>query len=150
MSSTGDVKDYEFEIDASFFAHFEYGEIENGSLTAKLGVSYSSRQLKIELNLKGTVDLVCDRCLETYKEDLDVNYTLYGKFGHSTEQEDIDVFWIPDGQNYIELAPILFDYINLSLPLKKVHPMDEDGKSLCKKEMLDRLNELGINSEEIE
>lgn len=150
MSSTGDQKEYEFEVGASFFAHFEYGEIEGGLLTAKLGVSYSSRQVQIQLNLKGLVELICDRCLETYEENLDADYTMYGKFGHSNEQEDIDVFWIPDDQNYIELAPILFDYINLSLPLKKVHPQGEDGKSLCDVEMLNRLNELGVESEETE
>lgn len=150
MSSTGDKKEYEFEISASFFGHFEYGEIENGLLTARLGVSYSGRQVQIELSLKGKVDLTCDRCLETYQESLDAHYTLYGKFGHSMEQEDIDVFWIPDDQNFIELGPIFFDYINLSLPLKKIHPLDKDGNSLCNGEMIKMLNELGVDIEELE
>ena len=81
MSTSVDVKEYDFEIDSSFFAIFEYGEIEKGKLTAKLGLSYSSRQVQIDLSLKGSVELLCDRCLDSYEEELDASYTIYGKFG---------------------------------------------------------------------
>jgi len=147
-SSSDELKEYDFEIDDSFFAHFEYGEIEKGNLLARVGVIFSSRQIKFNLSLKGSVELTCDRCLDTYIEELDVNYVLYGKFGHGTDQDDIDVFWIPDGKNYIDLVPVLFDYINLSLPIKKVHPDDEEGNATCDIEMINRLNDMGVNIED--
>jgi len=147
-SSSDELKEYELEVDDSFFTHFEYGEVEKGDLMAKVGVTYSSRQVKLNLYLKGNVELTCDRCLDTYIKELDASYILYGKFGHSTDQDDIDVLWIPEDKHYIDLLPVLFDYINLSLPLKKIHPDDEEGNSTCNVEMINRLEDLGINNEE--
>ena len=116
-SSSDELQEYEFKIDVAFFVHFEYGEIEKGDLMARIGVIYSSHQVKLELYLKGNVELVCDRCLDTYIEELDTSYTLYGKFGHSADQDDIDVLWIPEDKHYIDLVQVLFDYIDLRLPL---------------------------------
>ncbi len=147
-SSSEELKEYEFKIDDAFFAHFEYGEIEKGDLMARIGAIYSSHQVKLELYLKGKVELICDRCLDTYIEELDTSYTLYGKFGHGADQDDIDVLWIPEDKHYIDLVPVLFDYINLSLPLKKIHPDDEDGNSTCNVEMINRLIDIGIGNEE--
>lgn len=147
-SSSTEVREYDFELNDSFFAHFEYGEIEKGSLTASLGVIYSSRQVQINLSIKGMVLLQCDRCLDSYEEVIDARYVLFGKYGNLVDQDDLDVFWIPEDRNYIDLVPFLFDYINLSLPLKKIHPADENGESLCNEDMISRLRKLGINIDE--
>ena len=146
FSSSG-TKEYDFEIDDSFFAHFDYGELEKGNLTAMVKVIYSSRQVQLDVRISGIVELVCDRCLDNFSKRLDSHYILYGKFGHGTDQEDLDVIWIPDDASYIDLAPVLFEYINLSLPLKKIHPEDEDGNSMCNMDMISRLDELNINWE---
>ena len=146
--SSRELKEYEFEVDDSFFSHFEYGEIGKGNLLAKVGVVYSSRQVEINLSLKGNLELICDRCLETFIKALDANYVIYGKYGDVSEQDDIDVLWIPEDKHYIDLVPVLFDYINLSLPIKRIHPDDEEGNSSCNIEMIERLNEMGINTED--
>jgi len=147
-SSSSELQEYDFEIDDSFFAHFEYGEIEKGLLKVLVKVNYSNRQIQLDMRINGSVELVCDRCLDSFIEDLDSHYVLYGKFGHGTDQEDIDVIWIPDDKHYIDLVPILFEYINLSLPVKKIHPEDGDGNSLCNIEMISRLEEFNIDQEE--
>jgi len=126
----------------------EYGEIEKGNLQARVGVVFSSRQIKLNLSLEGSVELACDRCLDTYIKELDVSYVLYGKFGHGTDQDDIDVFWIPEDKHYIDLVPVLFDYINLSLPIKKVHPDDKNGNTTCNIEMINKLHDMGVDFEE--
>lgn len=146
-SSSIEVREYDFEIDDSFFAHFEYGEIQKGKLTARLAVVNSGRQIRIDLSLKGSVELPCDRCLDIYQQEINAEYVLYGKFGEDAGQDDIDVFWIPEDNNYVDLVPVLYDYINLSLPLKKIHSSGENGESLCNRDMLIRLDEIGINND---
>ena len=147
-SSSSEVREYDFEIDDSFFAHFEYGEIEKGNLKILTKVKPSSRQIELDIIIRGSVELVCDRCLDTFEEKLDTHYVLYGKFGHGTEQEDLDVLLIPDDKHYIDLAPVFFEYINLSLPLKKIHPEDYQGNSLCNSDMVSRLNEINIDQDD--
>jgi len=147
-SSSNEVQEYDFEIDDSFFAHFEYGEIKKGRLQVRVKVIYFHHQIQLDVNIGGIVELVCGRCLDSYSEKLDSHYILYGKFGQGSGQDDLDVVWIPDNKNFIDLVPVLYEYINLSLPLKKIHPKDEEGNSLCNSEMISRLNELNINQEE--
>jgi uncharacterized metal-binding protein YceD (DUF177 family) len=100
------------------------------------------------MRIEGVVEVACDRCLDNLKINLNSLYTLYGKFGHGTDQEDLDVIWIPDDKHYIDMVPVLYEYINLSLPLKKIHPDNEDGISLCNEEMISRLDEFNVNQED--
>lgn len=142
------MQEYDFEIDDSFFANFEYGEIEKGKLKVLVKGLFSNHQIQLDMRIEGVVEVACDRCLDNLKINLNSLYTLYGKFGHGTDQEDLDVIWIPDDKHYIDMVPVLYEYINLSLPLKKIHPDNEDGISLCNEEMISRLDEFNVNQED--
>lgn len=145
VPSNPGIQEYDFEVEESFFRHFEDGEISSGRVKVTARILKSDRQIRLDLNLAGSVDLVCDRCLDDYQQVLDSNYVLYGKFGHAADQEDLDVFRIPENAAYIDLLPVLYEYIILSLPLKRIHPLDSEGNSLCNSEMIRRLEELNIN-----
>jgi uncharacterized metal-binding protein YceD (DUF177 family) len=147
-STSSEVQEYDFEIDDSFFANFEYGEIEKGKLKVLVKGLFSNHQIQLDMRIEGVVEVACDRCLDNLKINLNSLYTLYGKFGHGTDQEDLDVIWIPDDKHYIDMVPVLYEYINLSLPLKKIHPDNEDGISLCNEEMISRLDEFNVNQED--
>jgi len=144
VPSNPGIQEYDFEVEESFFRHFEDGEISSGQVKVAARVLKSDSQIRLDLYLTGSIDLVCDRCLDEYQQVLNSKYALYGKFGHAAEQEDLDVFWIPENAAYIDLLPILYEYIILSLPLKRIHPLDSEGTSLCNSEMIKRLEELNI------
>ncbi len=142
------IHEFDFEVDDSFFTVFEDSELEKGELDVQVIMTKSDHQLQFDIQLRGKVEVTCDRCLDQYEEEIAANYVLYGKYGDGNTEEEYDVVWIPRKEHEIDLAQYIFEYIVLSLPIKKVHPLDGEGNSACNKDMLDRLSEMVVYSDE--
>jgi len=49
---------------------------------------------------------------------------------------------IPETEYTFDLAPYLYEFIHLALPVRLIHPDDENGNSTCDPDMLRRLEKL--------
>jgi len=137
-----------FDVNDSFFAFFDDSEISRGQVKISVEMTKSERQMQFELHLLGEVEVVCDRCLETFGQSIDSRFTLFGKFGDGNSEDELDVIWIPRGDHEVDLAGYIYEYIILSLPIKKVHPDGKDGLSGCNPDMLDKLSEILLTTDE--
>lgn len=133
---------FEFQIGNEFFEHFEQGLVNVGNLDVKVDFEKRSTFLKLHFNHKGWVELTCDRCLENYRQDVEHNAEIFVKFGTFEDEGDGEVLWVLHDEHKINLAQLIYEFIILSIPLKHVHPDDENGESGCNREMLDRIEEL--------
>ncbi len=97
--------------------------------------------MSLALDLEGTVELTCDRCLELYNQPVQKKAHIWIKFGENIQEDGDDVIWLNPEDYQINLAQIIYEYIILSIPLKHVHPSDHEGKSSCNPEMLKKLKE---------
>ena len=61
------------------------------------------------------------------------------KFGDSYYEESDEVVVIPETEHKLNVSQYIYEFINLLLPIKRVHPNDEQGMSKCNPEILDRL-----------
>ena len=132
---------FEFDIDDKFFEKFENSEVVIGDLKAAVELTKQSTLMIIEMAVEGTVELLCDRCLENYNQAVSNESKMYIKFGAEAEELNDDVIVLPLEENQINIAQYLYELIILGLPIKHVHPDDEEGNSACNPEMLDKLNE---------
>ncbi len=142
--------EFEFTLDDSFFAAFDYDEIKSGAVEALVSLIKKPGLLTLDIHLKGMVSLVCDRCLEEYQQTVEKQEQLYLKYGDHAEELEDNVVMIPGETHEIRVAQYLFEFTVLSLPLKKVHPDREDGSSGCNQNMLNKLNEHTIRKGEQE
>lgn len=123
---------YEFDMDDSFFDLFSGEIIHGGKLHADVELEKTESILTLHFNIKGTVRLTCDRSLEEFDQPVDIQETFRMKFGPEDKELDEDLWQIAFETQQINLAQHLYDYIGLSLPMKKLHPrfleeMDEDS-----------------------
>jgi len=95
--------------------------------------------MKLAFRIKGKVELICDRCLGKYDQDIEQDTYVFIKFGEGSSEEGDDVFWVSPEEHQFNIAQLLYEYIVLSIPVKHVHPDDENGESTCNKEMLKQL-----------
>jgi len=137
-----------FDVNDSFFNFFEDSEVSRGQVKVTVKMTKSERQMQFELHLSGEVEVVCDRCLDTFMQPLDSRFTMIGKFGDGNSEDELDVIWISRGDHEVDLAGYIYEYIILSLPIKKVHPDDKNGLSTCNPDMLDKLSEIVLISDE--
>lgn len=128
--------DFRFEINKEFFDHFEYSEIKNGDLLIRVELEKQDRMLIFRFNVSGTVDVPCDRCGVHFDQPVGIGEKLIIKLGHQRREESHEIIIIPETDHEVDLSGFLYEYIILSLPVKRVHPADKDGNSTCDPEML--------------
>jgi uncharacterized protein len=69
------------------------------------------------------------------------------KFGKEIDDEDPEIISLSADEHELDLQQLLYEYIYLALPIKRVHPDDADGNSTCDPAMLKKLNELIVEEE---
>jgi uncharacterized protein len=126
---------FDFEVNNSFFEHFEYSEIKKGKVNVTVDLERQERMLLFGFKIIGSVEVTCDRCLDVFDHPIDGREKLIVKFGHERVEESDDVLTIPKTDYQIDLAPLIYEYINLLLPIRHVHPMNDKGEYACDPEV---------------
>lgn len=127
---------FDFDVEGSFFENFEYSEIIQAAVKVSCLLDRKPRMLVFDFNIDGTVTLPCDRCLEECVVPVSGKERYIVKFGPERLEESEEVLVISEQEHEIDLRQVIFEYIHLALPLKRVHGEDEFGRSLCNPEMI--------------
>ncbi len=114
--------EYEFESDSGFFQQLEQELIESGSFKAKLLLNKSETMVIVDFVIVGQVDLVCDRSLDMFSEPISLKERLIYKFGDQSSVLTDEIEVIKQNTVQLSLAAHIFEFIALSLPMKKLHP----------------------------
>ncbi|WP_296699557.1 DUF177 domain-containing protein [Algoriphagus sp.] len=121
-----------FQIGDSFFQHFEDNQlVEKGDLTIRVKMNKGANLIEMDFNIQGSVRLTCDRSLEEYDQPLDINETMIYKYGSEEVEINEDVIMITRDTPSVNVAQLIYEFILLNLPAKKIHPdyrneLDED------------------------
>lgn len=114
--------EFDFELGASFFESLEQDLIERGEFKVHLLLDKSSTMLQLRFTIKGSVELICDRSLEPYTEEVDTEGVMILKFGDHDEELTEEISLINRNTTKISVAGYIFEFIALALPMKKIHP----------------------------
>jgi uncharacterized protein len=139
------LHEFEFEVQDTFFEHFDQELVSAGNIKVKVKLEKRSSFMKLYFKLNGWIVLICDRCLENYRQKVKYKGELFVKFGES-DYEDDEIIWILPEEYRINLAQLIYEYIVLSIPLKHVHP-EKNGVSGCNREMLNKLEKHKLNED---
>ena len=135
--------DYEIRLGREFFERFENEEIADGDVLAAVHVERKERLILFNIVLKGTITMLCDRCLGEMTLPVEGSHLLTVKVSDREEQasEDEDVVFLPEKECRIDLAQWLYEYVAIEIPLSHCHPDDADGQPTCDPAMLSLLEE---------
>lgn len=134
---------FDFDVDGSFFENFDYSEIIQASVKVACLLERQPRMLIFNFSIEGTVTLPCDRCLEECIVPVSGRERFIVKFGPERHEESEEVLVIPEQEHEVDLRQVIFEYIHLALPLKRIHGEDEAGGSLCNPEMIRFITDSG-------
>ena len=125
-----------FPIEDASFQQVEENEIlEKGNLTARVEINKGANLIELNFNITGKVQLTCDRSLEVFDQHLEITEKMIYKFGSEEKEIDESVTMITRDTPAIYVGQLLYEYILLALPIKKIHPayrneLDEDNNQL--------------------
>jgi len=133
------VHQFEYDIDGTFFKNFEYAELKEGKVKVALALTVSERMLIFDFSISGSVEVMCDRCLGMFDQAVEGREKLIVKLGDIAEEVTDEVVIISEGAHQFDISKYLYEYIALLLPMQHIHPDDENGETMCDREMISRL-----------
>ena len=130
--------EFTFKVDERFFAAYDSSEIKGGNVDVDVKMTKQANLISLDLGIRGEVIVECDRCLDDVSLPVDYDGTLVVRFSETEQESDGEVLWLSPMETEIPLAQYIYDSIVLSLPIQRVHPDDENGRSTCDPDMLAR------------
>lgn len=110
---------FEAAVGKEFFEDFGNQEVLDADIKVNAVIVVRSMSAHVQAEISGSVSVPCDRCLDAVALDVDTSF----------EQD-----YVPEGVE-LDFGQEVYDYVCLSLPLKRVH---EAGQ--CNPDALKYLN----------
>ncbi|MFA7082662.1 MAG: DUF177 domain-containing protein [Bacteroidales bacterium] len=126
---------FDFEVDKSLFDKFENEDILGADISLTVDLLKEERMMTFVFNFKGTLNVLCDRCLDPLDVKIKGENTLFVKYGEKHLEEDDDVIVISNKEHEIDLSHQIYEYILLQKPMKCVHEI-----SKCNSDIIERIN----------
>lgn len=128
-------QEFNYHLNKQFFIDMESSDVHDADLEVHLAVNNRGEMYDLVFTITGTITLICDRCLDNLEHEVDTEYHISVKYGDSYNDDSDEVLEIPESDLYLNVAYMLYDTVELAIPLKHVHA---PGK--CNRAMSAKLN----------
>lgn len=132
---------FEFEVNDRFFEQLEDSLIRSGDVKVMMELVKKATHLELSFTLSGEVGEVCDRCAVDYRQPVSGEYRMFVKFGDALEEVDDELMMIPHGSYELDVSQMVYEFIGLSIPLRRVPCETTGDTSICDRSVLDRISE---------
>ncbi|WKN46288.1 YceD family protein [Tunicatimonas pelagia] len=116
------VYTYEYHLQDAFFHLFDNKLVERGDLRVAVVLDKQPTLITANFRINGTVQLECDRSLEPFDHPLAIEKMIIYQYGEAEEEVSEDIYTITTGTQHINIAHLLYEFIGLALPMKRLHP----------------------------
>lgn len=124
------IHEFDYKLDKQFFVNMEYADVRDADLDVHLVVKHHNDLYSLGFHISGTVTLLCDRCLDDLVMPIDTNYSIDVEYGDDYNDESDSLLIIPQSDNYLNVAYMLFDTVVLCIPMKHVHPLGKCNRAM--------------------
>ncbi|MBL6647595.1 MAG: DUF177 domain-containing protein [Flavobacteriaceae bacterium] len=121
------VHEFKFDLDNSFFEHFDYNDFNSCNISTKILLNKKSNLLELNFFSKGSINLNCHVSNEPFDFSQKNEMNLVVKFSSEKICDNEEFLVLPNGVSQINVSHYLYEMIILSLPIKIIHPGVENG-----------------------
>lgn len=138
------VTNFNYHIDDGFFALFEGSLVEKGVVEVTLKFDKQPSFFNLQFQFNGRFQLPCDRCGVDLNYPVDSEYSIVVKFDeHYEEEQDdslADIVYIARNEARFNVAQLIYEFVNLSIPINHVNCDNLNENKPCDQEVLSQLN----------
>lgn len=142
------IQEFEYHLDKQFFKNMESSDIHDADLNVKLSVNHKNDVYDMTFVISGEIVLLCDRCLDDLQFPIDCDYHIVVKYGDDYCDDSDELLIIPESDNYLNVAYMIYDTVSLAIPIKHVHPLGKCNKTMSA--MLKKHRAIVANDEDAE
>ncbi len=135
------VHTYNFNLDSTFLEHFEETGFDIEQVEVRVELIKNNKTVEFSFQVKGKVNVPCNRCLEKMVQKVKHRAKLIVKLGEQNAELSEEILEIPELEDF-DMAPLVFEYLMLSLPIRSVHKKGE-----CDPKMIEILNKYSASEE---
>jgi uncharacterized metal-binding protein YceD (DUF177 family) len=122
--------EFHYDLDKQFFANMESSEIRDANVGVDLTVAYRNGVYDLNFDCNGTVIVACDRCLDDLELPIETAYHVTVKYGDEYREDSDEFIEIPESDNYLNVAYMIYDTVSLAIPIKHVHPLGKCNRAM--------------------
>ena len=119
---------FEYEFGSAFFEKYGKDMVSDGHFSASVVLDKHETFIEAEFKIKGEAKLICDRSLEPFDFPVDIDSRIMFKYGEEEAELSDEIIIISRDRVSLELGQYMYEFISLSIPIKKVHPKFQDGE----------------------
>ncbi len=142
------VHKFNYDIDGKFFRHFDESPIHDCKVHVRLEFEKKETFFILNFFIDGSVSTECDRCLIPFNKEIFGDFTCYIKFAEDPQQvgEDDEVIFIAREETVIDTSHLIYEYINLCLPMQRSGCEKPGEEPQCNKEVLKHIANIEGNT----
>lgn len=123
---SNNVHTFQYEIDDAFFGQYGRDLVSSGSFHADVVLDKTETMITAGFEIHGRATLICDRSLEPFDYPIDVHKDVIFKYGDLDEELSDEIVNIRRETVQLEIGQYIYEFINLEVPMKKLHPRFRD------------------------
>ncbi len=127
---------FKYTLDNAFFRQFEDSPIVEGLVEAVLELDIRSDMLLLDFQLEGYSEAECDRCTAAIHLPILTERQLVVKYGDAEGDEDDEVVFISRDTPEFNVAPYLYEFAVLALPITNTYDCESDPNPPCNRDVL--------------
>ena len=122
-------REYQFKFDEEFFESFENSIANKGSGLIKIVLNKTESFIELSLHISGIIELSCDRSMDLFDFPIDTQKEVIIKFGDEPDlvEDEEDILFITWNTPSINVAQLIYEYISMEIPMKKLHPRFQEN-----------------------
>jgi uncharacterized metal-binding protein YceD (DUF177 family) len=145
------IHEFEYSINDKFFVDYDQQDFRNCTAVIKLALDKKNGFMLLKFEVGGKLEVTCDRCGNNLPLDLWDEFNIVVKMVDDPEEmngqeEDPDVYYISKGESHLHIAPWIYEFINLSIPMQRMCTEEEMGGPHCNPEVLAMLKKLDASN----
>ena len=111
---------FDFQLDSDFFSSLEKTEILSGEVVAKAVLNLREEDYQLNIAVRGTVFVVCDRCLDPMPIEINDEQEIW-----SDEEEPLN-----SKLSTLDLTWLAYEIVSINIPLVHSHQAGECNKHM--------------------
>lgn len=121
---------FDWTLGKTFFKNMENDDIRDADVHVGLTVEHRGDLYEMTFEVEGVLTLICDRCLDDLEFPVDTEYKINVKYGEDYNDDSDDLLIIPESDNYLNVAYMIYDTVALTIPIRHVHPMGKCNRAM--------------------
>lgn len=117
---------FSFSLGDEFLLQYGQGYLPGGQFSVEVVLDKHETFIEADFKIEGTTKLTCDRSLEVFDFPIHLEKRILFKYGEEDMEMTDEIMLISREKSNLDLGQFIYEFIGLSIPIKKLHPKFED------------------------